>query len=112
MQVFRTLTRFYVNDLPSAMALFEAVYGRRELEYRHPIYDLHVAVVGSALVIAGAAEELDKVRGAQAAIVVDDLDAALALGGSSERGIQEADGRRQATVTYAHGAVIEWIELT
>jgi hypothetical protein len=114
MRIFRTYARVYGRDLdavavPLGEMTGEPVTGRFALPN-----GLELAAVGRVLVVAGEEQTLAPYRETSATLIVDDLDACLALldqvGARVIRGPQDVPTGRNLTARLPGGAQIEYVE--
>lgn len=115
MKILQTLSRFYVNDLNSALEFYEELLGSpAAMRFKIPQIGLELAQIGSILLIAGSDEALKPFRSTQATFLVDSLDEFKAYleekGAEILRGPDKVPTGRNMTVKHPDGSVIEYVE--
>ena len=75
MKILKTYARLWVDDLESAIPLYEAIVGE-PAHVRLKFEQAELGGVGDFLLIGGPREATDAYRGTIGPVVVDDLDAA------------------------------------
>jgi len=115
MKVLQTLSRLYVNDLNSALELYEELLGiPAAMRFQIPQIGLELVKIGDILLIAGSEEALKPFRSTQATFLVDSLDEFRAFldekGAEVIRGPDKVPTGRNMTVRHPDGSVIEYVE--
>ena len=115
MKVLKTLSRFYVNDLSSAVEFYEGLLGTpTAMRFEIPQIGLELAQIGDILLIAGTDEALKPFRSTQATFLVDSLDEFKAYleekGAEIIRGPSKVPTGRNMTLRHPDGSVIEYVE--
>ncbi|MFJ9690142.1 VOC family protein [Streptomyces bacillaris] len=115
MTVLKTYARLWTDDLDQALPLLEELTGE-EPHLRLAFEQVALAAIGNFLVIAGPAGERARYSHASATVVVDDLDALLAMLASAGATVTTpttgGPTGRFLYARHADGAEIEYVEWT
>lgn len=115
MKILKTYLRVWVDDLDTALPLYEAVTGR-PADLRFPFEGAELAAVGDFLLIAGPPEATDGYRGTVGPLVVDDIAEAEAvvtgLGGALRAPVTGSPTGRMFYARHPDGTEVEYIQWT
>ncbi len=113
MRVLKTYARVFVADLDESLPLYETLVGA-SADLRFAFERAELAAVGDFLLIAGADDDVETYRSTVGPVIVDDLDALIALitGTSAAVVIGESHSAtgRFAYLRHPDGAVLEYVE--
>ena len=115
MRVIKILSRFYVNDLNSAVEFYEKLLGTpTAMRFEIPQIGVELDQIGDILLIAGTDEALKPFRSTQATFLVDSIDEFKVYleenGAEIIRGPAKVPTGRNMTLRHSDGSVIEYAE--
>lgn len=114
MRILRTYARVYAADLDAAAEPLSLATGQPVTSRFALPNGLELATVGRVLIVAGDDDTLAPYQATQATVIVDDLDACIALvagvGGSILRGPQQVPTGRNLTARLPGGVQLEYVE--
>jgi hypothetical protein len=114
MRILRTYARAYAADLDAAAEPLSQATGQPITSRFALPNGLELATVGRVLIVAGDDDALAPYRRTRATLIVDDLDACIALvaaaGGSVLRGPQQVPTGRNLTARLPGGTQLEYVE--
>ncbi|WP_439030190.1 VOC family protein [Gordonia terrae] len=110
MRVLKTYARIFVADLDESLPLYETLVGT-SADLRFPFEKAELAAVGDFLLIAGTDDDVEHYRSTVGPVVVDDLDALIALLDAAEFiGESRSATGRFAYLRHPDGAVVEYVQ--
>lgn len=113
MTILKTYARCFVDDLDSALSLYETLVGRTA-DLRFEFEGASLAAVGDLLLIGGPPELTDRFRSTVGPLVVDDLsetmDQLQGVGAQLEGGPSLSATGTFAYVRHPDGAVVEYVQ--
>lgn len=113
MRVLKTYARVFVADLDESLPLFETLVGA-SADLRFAFEKAELAAVGDFLLIAGADDHVAPYRSTVGPVIVDDLDALMALivgtSGAEVIGESRSATGRFAYLRHPDGAVVEYVQ--
>lgn len=115
MKILKTYLRVWVDDLDTALPLYEAVTGG-PADLRFPFESAELAAVGDFLLIAGPPEATDGYRGTVGPLVVDDIAEAevvvTGLGGVLRAPATQSPTGWMFYARHPDGTEVEYIQWT
>lgn len=113
MTILKTYARLFVSSLDESLPFLERLVGR-PADLRFAFQQVELAAIGDFLVIAGAAEEIEKYRSETGPLIVTDLNEVEALvletGGTIVQPRQEAPTGYSLHARHADGAEVEYVQ--
>lgn len=112
MEILGTSLRIYVDDLDTAVPVYERLTGAEAVRFSHG--PVSVAAVGPFMVMSGPAEQLNVLRLIGATLAVSDVSAAVqelrSVGAEILAGPQDTTIGRSVVARHPDGAVFEYID--
>ncbi|MFE0752123.1 VOC family protein [Gordonia sp. NPDC058843] len=113
MRVLKTYARVFVADLDESLPLYETLVGA-SADLRFAFEKAELAAVGDFLLIAGADDDVEPYRSTVGPVIVDELDALIALiagpAGAEVIGESRSATGRFAYIRHPDGAVVEYVQ--
>lgn len=115
MKVSLILTRFYVNDLDSAIKFYEKLLNEKcKLRFKYTEANLELAQVGTILLLCGSDEAIKPFIDTKATFLVDSIiefrDSLLKSGAKIIRDIKEVPTGFNFTARHLDGTIVEYVQ--